>query len=550
MKISLAQINPTIADLKGNKAKIISFIEKALKQKADLIIFPELALLGYPPMDLLKKIFLIKENLKILEELKKYSNQIAIICGFADFDYQHPPLLFNSAAFISQGEIKLKQAKTLLPSYDVFDEQRYFSSASTSEVITFLGKKIGLTICEDLWNSSSQKETKNFMEQRKYHLDPLKNLISQGAEIIINLAASPYTKGKIKAKEKMLKNLARINKVPIIYVNQVGGNDSLIFDGHSFAINKQGVIIAQGKGFAEDLISFKINSSPKKNLKSSINEIENIRKALVLGIKDYVQKCGFKQVLLGLSGGIDSALTAALAVEALGAKNVLSVTMPSSYSSLGSVKDSAKLAANLKIKMETIAISSLFDLLKKELAPLFLSKQEDITEENLQARIRGILLMALSNKLGKLLLTTGNKSELAVGYCTLYGDMSGGLAVISDLPKTLVYKIARHINKNRQIIPPQIIKKEPSAELKPNQKDQDSLPPYNILDQILELYIEQEKSKSEIIALGFDSQIVKDICQKINLNEYKRLQAAPGLKVTSKAFGLGRRIPIAHKFKN
>jgi NAD+ synthase (glutamine-hydrolysing) len=545
MKIAIAQINPTIADFQGNKRKIIAKIKSALKQKVDLLVFPEMATIGYPPMDLLKNQKLIKDNLKLLKEIIPFSNKMAIVCGYVDFEKNYYTL-FNSAAFIYQQKIICKQNKTLLPSYDIFDEQRYFTSGTEYKVVKFLGKKIGLTVCEDIWNNSLSTETKKLIENKQYYLDPVKKLLEKKADFIINLSASPYSIGKRKVKIKMLKRIAAKNSVYLIYANQVGGNDSLIFEGGSLVINPQGEVLGQAKLFKEDLLIVELDKAKHVSLKE--NRLEDLTKALVLGVRDYVRKCGFKKVLIGLSGGIDSALTTAIAVKALGSQNVLGVTMPSLYSSKGSIDDSKSLAKNLGIPLETIPINTLFSLFKKELKPLFKDRPEDLTEENLQARIRGNLLMSISNKLGYLLLTTGNKSEIAMGYCTLYGDMSGGLAVLSDLPKTLVYKLAREINKKKIIIPLNTINKEPSAELRENQKDQDSLPPYEILDQLLELYIEQKKSKEEIVKEGFPLKLVSRIIKTVNQNEHKRGQAALGLKVTSKSFGLGRRIPIAHKF--
>jgi NAD+ synthase (glutamine-hydrolysing) len=544
MKIAIAQINPVIADISGNEKKIIEYINRAETAGSELTVFPEMSIIGYPPMDLLENKKLIDDNIYSLSRIAACVKTAAVV-GFVDYNRSMPPMLYNSAAFIQNGKIKAVQYKTLLPQYDVFDETRYFSSSEKFYTIEYKNFTIGITICEDIWNAHiSEKDL--FMENRYYETDPVKELKKMGANLIINISASPFVRGKNSAKIKMLRSIAKEQNIHIIYVNQIGGNDSLIFDGSSLAINNKGTITAAAEKFKEDMLITDTSSGQEINLK--INEIEDVKNALVLGIRDYVTKCGFKKTVLGLSGGIDSALTAALAVEALGPENVTGVTMPSVFSSSGSVDDSVMLAKNLGIKLETIPIHSLCNEYKLSLSNVFKGLAEDITEENIQARVRGNLLMAISNKTGALLLTTGNKSELAMGYCTLYGDMSGGLAVISDLPKTAVYELSRYINLGKEIIPQSSIDKAPSAELRENQKDEDSLPPYPMLDKILELYIEQKKSSAEISACEFDEILVKDILKKVNLNEYKRRQAAPGLKVTSKSFGTGRRIPMAQKF--
>lgn len=549
MKIAIAQINPIIADIEGNKNKIISFIKEAELNRADLVIFPELSTIGYPPMDLLESSKLVDDNLRSLELIKDFCDSIkcTVVLGFVDYDMDNPPMLFNSAAVIKNGEIIFRQDKTLLPGYDVFDEFRYFSPSADSHVFDFMGRKIGITICEDIW-AALNTDNSRFMEQRRYQADPVKLLIERGAEVIINISASPYIKGKRQVRMDMLSRLASENSVSVVYVNQAGGNDSLIFDGNSFCINGKGELYAHAKGFDEDLLFLELDSG--RPMKIDVDDIEDIRKGLGLGVKDYMYKSGFKKAVLGLSGGIDSALTAAIACDALGKDNVFGITMPSKYSSSGSVDDSYKLAANLGMKIETIAIKGLYDQFKTDLDVLFHGMKEDVTEENIQARIRGTLLMSVSNKTGAMLLTTGNKSECATGYCTMYGDMCGGLAVISDLPKTLVYELSEHINKiaGRDIIPREIIEKAPSAELRPDQKDQDSLPPYDILDGILELYIEQRMSAVEIEQRGYSRETVDFVLRLVNMNEYKRFQAAPGLKVTSKAFGIGRRIPLVKRF--
>jgi len=545
MKIAMAQINPIVADIDGNNKKIKSFINEAIRQGADLVVFPEMATMGYPPMDLVKSPKLIRDNLASLEDIAVLSSDIAIICGYVDIDIDNPPMLFNSAAFMTGGAVHSRHNKTLLPQYDVFDELRYFTPARRHDIVELKGTRLGITICEDIWNALDSDEGR-MMENVKYPIDPVEILTGKHVDIIINISASPFVKEKNNTRIAMLRKEALSHNVSIIYVNQVGGNDSLIFDGNSMAINNRGVLTGHAPGFEETLAI--VDTASEIEVPVPDDMLEDIRRALVLGIRDYVRKCGFSQVLIGLSGGIDSALTCALAVEALGKENILGITMPSRFSSPGSIDDSVSLARNLGVRIETIPIRGLHEQFVRDLGPLFKGMPEDITEENIQARIRGTLLMAVSNKTGRLLLTTGNKSELAMGYCTLYGDMNGGLAVISDLPKTLVYRLSRHINRDGIKIPTETIEKPPSAELRENQKDEDSLPPYEVLDRILELYIEELRSAEEIIARGFDTETVRWILRVVNLNEYKRRQAATGLKITSKAFGTGRRIPLAQKF--
>ncbi|HPF04851.1 MAG TPA: NAD+ synthase [Spirochaetota bacterium] len=549
MKIAMAQINPVVADIEGNRKKILNFIERGEAAGADLIVFPELSTIGYPPMDLLESSKLVDDNLHSLAEIRNFTRgkRAVIVIGCVDYDRENPPMLFNSAIVIKDGEIIFRQNKTLLPGYDVFDEYRYFSPAKESAVFELKGIKTGITICEDIW-AALGNDNSRFMDQRRYHSEPVKQLADKGAELIINISASPYVKGKRQIRMGMLSALAKKNGVSVVYVNQAGANDSLIFDGNSFCISKGGEIYAHAKGFDEDLLI-----ADTKNVNSidiSVDDIDDIRKALVLGIKDYMHKSGFKKAVLGLSGGIDSALTAALACQAIRPENVTGITMPSMYSSSGSVDDSYELAKNLGVRIETIAIKNLFDQFRSDLDVMFHGMNEDVTEENIQARIRGVLLMSVSNKFNALLLTTGNKSECATGYCTMYGDMCGGLAVISDVPKTIVYEISERINSDagKEMIPRAIIEKAPSAELRPGQKDQDSLPPYDILDGIIELYVEQRMSAAEIISRGYSRETVDHVLKLINMNEYKRFQAAPGLKVTSKAFGIGRRIPLVKRY--
>lgn len=549
MNIAMAQINPVIADVEGNRKKIELYIKEADNQGADLIVFPEMCTIGYPPMDLLENRKLVEDNLASINKISEFCKGIKayVIIGFVDFDYDNRPMLFNSAALIKDGEILLKQNKTLIPGYDLFDEQRYFSSAIEHKVFDIHGVKTGITICEDIWEALNSDNSR-FMKQNRSNVDPLQILRSKGAELIINISASSYTKGKRSARKSMLCDLALKNALSIVHVNQTGANDSLVFDGSSMCINNKGEVYSHCSAFQEDLVLTELNAAGSDNIE--IDDMEDIGNALVIGIADYMQKSGFKKALLGMSGGIDSALVAVLACRALGAENVFGITMPSMYSSQGSVDDSYVLARNLGMEIKTIEIKDLYNQFKKDLGNIFQGMKEDITEENIQARIRGDLLMAVSNKTGALLLAAGNKSELATGYCTLYGDMCGGMAVISDLPKTLVYELSEHINKRagKDIIPREIIEKAPSAELRPDQKDEDSLPPYSILDGILDLYIEERMSADEITAKGFERDTVDFVLRLVNNNEYKRFQAAPGIKVTTKAFGTGRRIPLARRF--
>ncbi len=546
MKIALAQTNPIIADIEGNRARLISFIERAKRMGAELVVFPEMAMIGYPPMDLLENHRLIDDNLSALETVAAACTGIAAVCGYADYDRENRPMLFNSAAFMAEGRVLSRHHKSLLPTYDVFDEMRYFSPAREQTPVHYGGRMIGITICEDIWNDLEYGDASPTV--RKYSVDPVKALVGGGIDLLVSINASPYVRGKNAVKWGMISAVARKNAVPIVYVNQAGGNDSLIFDGNSFMVDANGVFAARAARFGEDLVVID-DTSPGTGPFPAEEELEDIRLALRLGLRDYVYKCGFKSVVVGLSGGIDSALTAALAVQALGSENVMGITMPSPFSSRGSVDDSIELAERLGIRVETIPIDGLYGAYKDVLSGMFAGRPEDLAEENIQARIRGNILMAVSNKFGSLLLTTGNKSELAVGYCTLYGDMSGGLAVLSDLPKTLVYRLAEHINRDGEVIPRASIEKPPSAELRENQKDEDSLPPYDMLDGILERYIERAMSADEIIADGFPPEIVRDILIKVDRNEHKRRQAPPGLKVTTKAFGTGRRIPMAQRFR-
>lgn len=542
MKLALLQLNPTIGDLKGNADLIASAVRKA---DADLAVTSELSLLGYPPRDLLLNEDFVRRSWKVLEALaQELKGAAPVLVGLAE---QNPAEvgkpLFNSAALLRGGQVERTFRKTLLPTYDVFDEDRYFEPACEPQILDLVGSSFGVSICEDIWND------RDFWRRRRYHTDPIEELVRAGAKAVINLSASPFTVGKQLHREAMLSSLARKYRVPFVYVNQVGGNDELVFDGRSCAFDALGTRIARAAGFEEDVVTVDLAAEGGKP-SGSIAEDDfapesEIWRALVLGTRDYVRKCGFKSVLLGLSGGIDSALTAAVASEALGPENVLGVLMPSPYSSKGSIDDSEALARNLGIKTITITITDMMKSFDSGLANAFRGRERDVTEENIQARIRGNLLMALSNKYGSVLLTTGNKSELAVGYCTIYGDMSGGLAVISDVPKTMVYRIARWLNARRKIIPDLILSKAPSAELRPCQTDQDSLPPYDVLDAILEMHIEQHMSAEEIVSRGFEPETVRRILGLVKAAEFKRRQAAPGIKVTDRAFGSGWRMPIA-----
>ena len=543
MKIALAQINTTVGDLAGNEAKILAAYARAEQAGVDLVLFPEITIAGYPPRDLLLKQGFITENLAVLDRLAKASKKTPMIIGYVGRNEAPPGRdITNCAAVLQNGRIVDTRIKSLLPTYDVFDEDRYFEAGKKNVPIKIGNVTTGLTICEDIWNDE------DFWPQRRYQANPVADLLSAGAEIIVNISASPWCVGKDKVRFEMLASLARKAKKPVVLCNLVGGNDELVFDGHSLAFNGKGELIAQGKSFDEDFLIIDTETAPA--IKPAVTcEEEDVYNALVLGLRDYFYKCGFKSAVLGLSGGIDSALVACLAVAALGPKNVHGISLPSQYSSQGSLDDARILAERLGIPYDVITIKEPFETVKQQLQPVFAGRAEDTAEENIQARLRGVILMAMSNKFGSLLLTTGNKSELAVGYCTLYGDMCGGLAVISDVPKTLVYRLSKWINREKEIIPDATITKPPSAELRPNQTDQDSLPPYDILDAILDHYVVQARSLGEIIKLGFEEATVRRIIRLIDINEYKRRQAAPGLKVTTKAFGVGRRFPIAQRYR-
>jgi len=543
MKIALAQFNPTVGDFAGNAARILDLAGQAKQRGAELAVFSELCLCGYFPQDLLERPAFIERNQKELKDLAA-KLPLAAVVGYAGrVKNGTGKSIANKAALICGGRVVFEQSKMLLPTYDVFDESRYFHPADRQYVYGLGGEQVGITICEDAWND------KTFWANRLYDRDPVTELIGQGTSLLLNVSASPYTIDKRSLRFDMLRNIAVAHHRPVVYVNQVGGNDSLIFDGASMALTADGKVAAQAKAFEEDLILFDTVTGEGEIHEQPHEEIGYAYRALVLGTHDYVQKCRFKKVLIGLSGGIDSAVVAAIAVDALGAQNVLGVSMPGPFSSEGSRGDAKSLAHNLGIEFITLPIGDVFDAYRKALAPTFGSRAPDVAEENIQARIRGNYLMALSNKFGSMVLSTGNKSELAVGYCTLYGDMAGGLAVISDVPKLMVYELASWINRERERIPVSTIDKPPSAELRPNQKDEDSLPPYDVLDRILKAYIEDLHSPAEIADhYGFDVKMVRDIALSVDRNEYKRKQAAPGLKITSRAFGFGRPFPIAQRF--
>jgi NAD+ synthase (glutamine-hydrolysing) len=528
-----------VGDIDGNRDKALQIMGQAKEKGANIVVFPELCLTGYPPRDLLGLHGFVESNLKALQEIAVRSDHMGVIIGFVDRNPKKEGRSFyNSAAFLAQGKIQAIIHKTLLPTYDVFDEDRYFEKAEDVRLVHFGGRVLGISICEDAWNSV------DFWPKPLYSIDPIRNQIEKGADLLINISASPYEMGKPLFRFQMLQDHVRKHKTPLIYANLVGGNDDLLFDGASLAIGKTGNVIAQGRKFSEDLLIVDPDSSEDCGYHDGEN-IENLFQALVMGTRDYTRKCRFKSAVIGLSGGIDSSIVACIAAEALGAANVLGVSMPSMYSAPESYEDARILASNLGIQFEAIPIRPIFDVFQNSLSHVFSGLPQNETEENLQARIRGTLLMAFSNKFGHLVLSTGNKSELGVGYCTLYGDMVGGLAVISDVPKTMIYKLAAYINRLRDIIPQNTILRPPTAELKPDQRDQDTLPEYDILDGILKLRIEERLSVEEIIAQGYERQTVEKVTRMIFSNEYKRRQSAIGLKVTTRAFGPGRRMPIA-----
>lgn len=545
MKVALAQINPTVGDIDGNVEKILDFGRRAQAGGADLVVFSELSITGYPPMDLLLKESFVQANLDGLHRIRMQLTGIAAMVGFADRNPGPGRPLYNACALLNQGEIQCVQHKTLLPTYDVFDEDRYFEPAKAYASCTVGGVPLGVSICEDIWNY------KELYPRPRYQVDPIEKIVKDGPQILVNISASPFTAGKEHIRHELVRNQALRYGLPMIYVNQVGGNDQLIFDGRSIAVDGKGRLIARAKAFAEDLLIVDLSESTGE-IKDSPEDITiNTYQALQLGLSDYMRKSGFQKVVIGLSGGIDSAVTCAIAVKAIGAENVLGVAMPSPFSSASSIDDARQLAENLGIELKTIPIGEPLKAYEELLKGEFEGTNKSTAEENIQARIRGNILMALSNKFGYLVLATGNKSELAVGYCTLYGDMCGGLAVISDLPKMMVYDVARYINEEAgsAVIPVSTIEKPPSAELRPGQRDQDDLPPYVVLDGIIHFYVEQRRSTEEIVRLGYDADVVMEVVRRIDYNEYKRHQVPPGLKVTAQAFGLGWRMPIAQGYR-
>jgi len=543
VKIALGQINPTVGDFSGNAARIVEFSRRAREAGAGLILFPELSVCGYPPRDLVERPTFVARNRESAERIAAETAGIAVICGLVTPAHSDTgKSVMNSAALLVDGKIAFIQSKMLLPTYDVFDEMRNFAPARTQELFSFCGNRMALTICEDAWND------KQFWVRRLYTVDPVDSLIKAGGNFVLNISASPFGIGKRDLRRDMLASIARQHKVPVVLVNQVGGNDSLVFDGSSLVLNREGAVVAQGKSFEEDLVYFDSETLAGEMHSQIAGDEASAYSALVLGTRDYMHKCGFRQAIIALSGGIDSALTAVIATDAVGAGNVIGVGMPGPYSSEGSIDDARALAENLGIRFELLSINAAYEAYLTTLRPVFANQTEDVTEENIQARARGTLLMALSNKFGAIVLSTGNKSELGVGYCTLYGDMVGGLAVISDLPKTMVYRLSHYVNSRRPVIPQNTLEKPPSAELRPNQKDSDSLPPYEVLDAVLEDYVEDSHCAERIAAeRGFDIEVVKRVIRLVDRAEYKRQQAAPGLKISPKAFGYGRRFPIAAK---
>lgn len=544
MKIAMAQVNPVIGDFNYNFQRIIDYAEKAKARGCDLVIFPELAVTGYPPRDLLEKRDFVKTNLACLRRLRERIRGIGVICGYAEPNPgEVGNNLFNAAVHFEDGEILHTAYKRLLPTYDIFDERRYFEPGDDFSVYDYKGRRIGLTVCEDVWNDT------DVFKRRYYPLDPVTELVRNGADLIVNVSASPYHLGKRDFRRRLLSSIAKKHRVPLVLANQVGGNDSVLFDGSSGAFDPRGEIAAQAPDFEEALVVVDLDAMTGDIAPGSETEPEAILKALVLGVRDYVRKCGFSKAVIGLSGGIDSALTAYIAARALDPENVLTVFMPSRYTSGDNFTDTRQLADNLGVGYREIPIDEIFTAFTNVLSPDFKENDPGVTEQNFQARIRGTLLMGISNAQGHLVLSTGNKSEMAIGYSTLYGDMNGGLSVISDVPKTLVWELSRYINREREIIPRRIIDKVPSAELKPDQTDQDDLPPYEDLDKILKKYIEEFTGAETLAAAGYDPALVAEVAARVDRNEYKRQQAPPGLKVTSKAFGYGRRYPIAHQYR-
>jgi NAD+ synthase (glutamine-hydrolysing) len=548
MKIALAQLNPTIGDIPGNLRKILEAYHRAAALGADVVVTPELSLIGYPPKDLLLKPRFVADTQAAFSRLVGEVGRTALLVGFVDRTTSARGLpLKNAVALISEGRVLAKKYKALLPTYDVFDEMRYFEPGLGQQVVTLGGLKLGLSICEDIWTEEPAGPS-----ARYYHGNPIAELVEAGADILVNMSASPFVVGKMAQRAALVRAQAVKYRKPVIYVNQVGGNDELVFDGASFAMDSFGQVIGQLRAFEEDLGVVDLPAGrPLADLAPLPADVPSVRAALVLGLRDYMAKCGFKSAVLGMSGGVDSSLVACLAAEAVGPGHVVGVAMPSRYSSTHSLEDARAVAENLGIRFMTVPMDGPHRAFEDVLAEAFRGLAPDTAEENVQARVRGTILMALSNKFGHLVLSTGNKSELAVGYCTLYGDMAGGLAVISDVPKTMVYEVCREINRTaaRPSIPERVFTKPPSAELRPDQTDQDSLPPYDVLDGILDLYVRQERSPDEIISAGYAPATVSRVMRLVDHNEYKRQQAAPGLKVTSRAFGFGRRMPTAQRYE-
>ncbi|MGH8020130.1 MAG: NAD+ synthase [Opitutaceae bacterium] len=543
MRIGLAQINTTVGDLAGNRARILEAYEQLVAAGAELVVFPELVVTGYPPRDLLFKRRFVPDNEESMREIAARVGDVPALVGFVEANPAGSGRsFFNAAAFCRRGAIVATGRKCLLPTYDVFDEDRYFEAANEPLVVFWDGRRVGVTICEDIWTDPLVSP------RRRYPIDPVAELGRLGIDLHVNLSASPWHNGKGSLRRDLISAAAKASQAPLVYCNAIGGNDELIFDGRSLVADASGKLVAGLPAFREELAVVDLHAAPAIDPTHDQEEMKDINEALVLGLRDYARKSGFKRALIGLSGGIDSAVTAVIAAGALGPENVIGVSLPSSISSGHSQADARDLAANLGIVFKTVPIADVVAAAEATVAPLFEGCARDATEENIQARARGLLLMAMSNKFGALLLTTGNKSELAVGYCTLYGDMCGGLAVISDLPKVKVYELSEYMNREREIVPRSSIVKPPSAELRPDQKDEDSLPPYPILDAILRDYVEEGLSSADIIAKGFDAAVVRDMIRKVDLNEYKRKQAAPGLKITPLAFGVGRRIPIVQKY--
>ena len=547
MKVALGQINPTVGDITGNVSLMIRFAREAAGRGAGLIVFPELSVTGYPPLDLIEKRSFVESSEAALLDLAEATRDLplALVAGYVGRSQEsYGKRVTNSAAILCGGEVVLRQTKILLPTYDVFDEARYFVPGTHQELWRFGKENIALAICEDAWND------KTFWPRQLYRRDPVEELIERGGSLLVSTNASPYTEGKRELREQMFRAMVLRHGVPAIVVNQIGGNDQLLFDGSSFAMDSFGNVIASAKSFSEDLVVADLTTRSGDRHSDLANEIACMYEGLVMGTRDYMRKCGFSRVLIGLSGGIDSALTACIAVEAVGRENVHGIAMPGPYSSSHSVRDAQAMAERLQIPFDIVSITPAYEEMVRTLGQVFEGRGPDVTEENVQSRLRGMVLMSMSNKFGALVLTTGNKSEIAVGYCTLYGDMCGGLAVISDVPKTMVYELCREANRRLgDAIPEAVFEKPPSAELRPDQKDSDSLPPYETLDAILRLYVEEFRSVGEIAAdLGLAPELVLDVARKVDRNEYKRQQAAPGLKVTTKAFGIGRRFPIAQRF--